>query len=112
MKKVIKLTESDLRRIVEKVISEQSRSGNNPKVLEAISDMNFKKEACPNKGTSSTFDISHEFCNTTYPNIVISYTSDGLELLDLKNQKIIKTWEGFTEQDIPELEEYVKSATI
>ena len=108
MKKVIKLTESDLRRIVKKVISEQSRRGTNPAVLQAISNMNFTPEACPNKEKNSPLDLTHEFCNTTYPNILISYVADGLELLDLKTMKIIKKWEGFNENNVPELENYVK----
>ena len=111
MKKVIKLTESQLIKIVQKVISEQSRSGTNPVILQAIADMNFTKQACRKEPISAP-DLMHEFCNTTYPNIMISYLTDGLELLDRKNMKIIKVWEGFTEQDIPELEKYVKMSTI
>lgn len=111
MKKVIKLTESDLYRIVKKVIAEQSSAGKDPVVLQTIADMNFTKQACKKEQISS-FDLSYEYCNKTYPNIMISYTNDGLELLDTKNQKIIKVWEGFTEENLPELEEYVKSATI
>ena len=110
MKKVIKLTESDLRRIIEKVISEQSRRGTNPQVLQAIANMNFKIEACK-KEENENSELSHEFCNTTYPNIMISYVDNGLELLDLKNFKKIKVWEVFNEKDIPELENYVKMAT-
>ena len=111
MKKVIKLTESQLRKIVQRVIKEQSQAGKDPAVLEAIANMKFTKQACRKEPISAP-DLMHEYCNTTYPNIVISYTNDGLELLDLKNQKIIKVWEGFTEQDIPELEKYVKMSTI
>ena len=111
MTKVIRLTESQLRKIVEKVIAEQSRSGTDPAVLQAIADMSFTKEACRKEKISAP-DLVHEFCNTTYPNIEISYTTDGLELLDLKKQKIIKVWEGFDEKDIPELEKYVKMSTI
>ena len=111
MKKVIKLTESDLYRIVKKVIAEQSSAGKDPVVLEAIANMNFTKQACKKEPISS-FDLTYEYCNTTYPNIMISYTNDGLELLDTKNQKIIKVWEGFNKTNLPELEEYVKSATI
>ena len=111
MKKVIKLTESDLYRIVKKVIAEQSAAGKDPIIVQAITDMNFTKDAC--KGEKLPMpELSHEYCNKTYPNIMISYTTDGLELLDTKNQKIIKVWEGFTEANLPELEEYVKSATI
>ena len=110
MKKVIKLTESDLRRIIEKVISEQSRRGTNPQVLQAIADMNFKIEACKKEENESA-ELSHEFCNTTYPNIMISYVDNGLELLDLKNFKKIKVWEVFNEKDIPEWENDVKMAT-
>jgi hypothetical protein len=137
MTKVIRLTESQLRKIVEKVIAEQSRSGTDPAVLQAIADMSFTKEACRKNSESNKLltplilrqmqidkwdgdvpnkisapDLVHEFCNTTYPNIEISYTTDGLELLDLKKQKIIKVWEGFSEKDIPELKKYVKMSTI
>jgi hypothetical protein len=111
MTKVIRLTESQLRKIVEKVIAEQSSTGTDPVILKAIADMSFTKEAC-GKEKISALDLVHEFCNTTYPNIVISYTTDGLELLDLKNQKIIKVWEGFDKNNIPELEKYVKMSTI
>lgn len=111
MKKVIRLTESQLIKLIKNVISEQSQAGKDPAVIQAISDMNFTKQACRKEPISAP-DLMHEYCNTTYPNIVISYTNDGLELLDLKNQKIIKVWEGFTEQDIPELEKYVKMSTI
>ncbi len=111
MKKVVRLTESQLRKIIERVINEQPQGGNDPVILQAISNMNFTKQACKKEPISAP-DLMHEYCNITYPNIMISYTNDGLELLDLKNQKIIKVWEGFTEQDIPELEKYVKMSTI
>lgn len=108
MKKVIKLTESDLRRIVRRVIAEQKRAGTDPVILEAIDNMNFKKEYCVNKGNEDV-ELSFEYCNKDYPHIMISYPSEGLELLDIKNQKIIKIWEGFTRDDIPELEGQVKN---
>ena len=111
MKKVIKLTESQLIKIVQKVISEQYGAGTDPEIIQAITDMNFTKQACRKEKISAP-ELSHEYCNTTYPNIMISYTSDGLELLDRKNMKIIKVWEGFTKEDIPELEKYVKMSTI
>lgn len=111
MKKVVRLTESQLIKLIKNVISEQARGGTNPEVLQAIADMKFTKDACRKEKISAP-ELVHEYCNTTYPNIMISYTSDGLELLDTKNMKIIKVWEGFTEQDIPELEKYVKMSTI
>ena len=111
MKKVVRLTESQLIKLIKNVISEQARGGTDPEVLQAIADMKFTKDACRKEKISAP-ELSHEYCNTTYPNIMISYTSDGLELLDRKNMKIIKVWEGFTEQDIPELEKYVKMSTI
>lgn len=111
MKKVVRLTESQLIKLIKNVISEQARGGTDPEVLQAIADMKFTKDACRKEKISAP-ELVHEYCNTTYPNIMISYTSDGLELLDTKNMKIIKVWEGFTEQDIPELEKYVKMSTI
>ena len=111
MKKVVRLTESQLIKLIKNVISEQARGGTNPEVLQAIADMRFTKDACRKEKISAP-ELVHEYCNTTYPNIMISYTPDGLELLDTKNMKIIKVWEGFTEQDIPELEKYVKMSTI
>jgi hypothetical protein len=111
MTKVIRLTESQLIKLIKNVISEQARGGTDPEVLQAIADMNFTKDACRKEKISAP-ELVHEYCNTTYPNIMISYTLDGLELLDRKNMKIIKVWEGFTEKDIPELEKYVKMSTI
>lgn len=111
MKKVVRLTESQLIKLIKNVISEQARGGTDPDVLQAIADMNFTKDACRKEKISAP-ELVHEYCNTTYPNIMISYTLDGLELLDRKNMKIIKVWEGFTEKDIPELEKYVKMSTI
>lgn len=111
MTKVIRLTESQLRKIIERVIKEQPQGGSDPVILQAIADMNFTKQACRKEPISAP-DLMHEYCNTTYPNILISYTNDGLELLDLKNKKIIKVWEGFSEKNIPELEKYVKMSTI
>ena len=108
MKKVIKLTESDLRRIVRRVIAEQKRAGTDPVILEAIDNMNFKKEYCVNKGNEDV-ELSFEYCNKDYPHIMISYPSEGLELLDIKTPKIIKTWEFFSEEDIPDLEQTVKN---
>jgi len=55
MTKVIRLTESQLRKIVEKVIAEQSRSGTDPAVLQAIADMSFTKEACRKEKILITF---------------------------------------------------------
>ena len=46
MTKVIRLTESQLRKIVENVIAEQSSTGTDPVILKAIADMSFTKEAC------------------------------------------------------------------
>lgn len=40
---------------------------------------------------------------------MISYPTEGLELLDIKTPKIIKTWEFFSEEDIPDLEQTVKN---
>ena len=111
MKKVVRLTESQLIKLIKNVISEQSRGGTDPEVLQAIADMNFTKDACRKEKISAP-DLVHEYCNTTYPNIEISYTIDGLELLNTKTMKIIKVWEGFTKEDIPELEKYVKMSTI
>jgi hypothetical protein len=111
MTKVIRLTESQLIKLIKNVISEQARGGTDPEVLQAIADMNFTKDACRKEKISAP-ELVHEYCNITYPNIMISYTLDGLELLDRKNMKIIKVWEGFTEKDIPELEKYVKMSTI
>lgn len=111
MKKVVRLTESQLIKLIKNVISEQARGGTDPEVLQAIADMNFTKDACRKEKISAP-ELVHEYCNTTYPNIMISYTLDGLELLDRKNMKIIKVWEGFAEKDIPELEKYVKMSTI
>lgn len=111
MKKVVRLTESQLIKLIKNVISEQARGGTDPEVLQAIADMNFTKDACRKEKISAP-ELVYEYCNTTYPNIMISYTLDGLELLDRKNMKIIKVWEGFAEKDIPELEKYVKMSTI
>ena len=111
MTKVIRLTESQLIKLIKNVISEQARGGTDPEVLQAIADMNFTKDACRKEKISAP-ELVHEYCNTTYPNIMISYTLDGLELLDRKNMKIIKVWEGFAEKNIPELEKYVKMSTI
>lgn len=111
MKKVIKLTESDLRRIVRRVIAEQKRAGTNTEVLSSISSMNFAKENCKDVYKRGDIELSFDYCNKTYPNIVISYPQEGLEVLDINpaNPKIIKTWEFFSEEDIPDLELTVKN---
>jgi len=109
MRKVIKLTESDLRRIVRRVIAEQGRSGTNPEVLDAIKSMNFAKEYCVRASDKGDIELSYDYCNKTYPHIMISYPTEGLELLDIKTPKIIKTWEFFSEEDIPDLEQTVKN---
>ena len=90
MTKVIRLTESQLIKLIKNVISEQARGGTDPEVLQAIADMNFTKDACRKEKISAP-ELVHEYCNTTYPNIIISYTLDGLELLDRKNMKIINS---------------------
>ena len=109
--KVIKLKESDLRRIIKRIISDQKKVGTNQNILNALSEMSFEKQNC--KGFNpETEELSYEFCNKTRPEIVVFYTSDGgLELLNISegSMGIIKTWENFTEQDIPELEIEIKN---
>lgn len=102
--KVVKLTESDLRKIVKKVLKEQS---NNLEIVDAIETLGFHKKSCPDK----TSDIGFEWCHDKKPHVIIQYKDGYLQLLNLKT---LEKWpdevfEVFTLEDLPDLEQSIKS---
>jgi len=105
MKKVVHLNESELVQLIKKVISEQSE---NPEILKSILDMGFDKKYCPRYKPESE-SLAFEYCHKNNPSLVISYRDGGLEILDLKNKKIINAWEVFNTDDLLDLEGTVKS---
>jgi aspartyl/asparaginyl-tRNA synthetase len=102
--KIVKLTESDLRKIVKKVLKEQS---NNLEIVDAIETLGFQKKSCLNKKT----DFGFEWCHNKKPHIVIQYKDGYLQLLNLKTYEKWpdKVFEVFTLDDLPDLEQSIKS---
>lgn len=86
------------------IISEEERSsirrmqlleqvGPNPEIIETLKDMGFEKQFCKNaKANPMGIELSHEYCNKSRPQILVSYPKpyDSLEIVDLINQKIIE----------------------
>jgi len=104
MKKVFRISEENLVRLIKRVISEQT----NPDILDSLKEMGFGKENC------STYDpksdkINFQYCHQKNPKIVIQYRDNGLEILDLMNEKILGSWENFNTDDIIDLESTVKN---
>lgn len=113
MKKTIKLTESDLKRIIQRVIREnQSSPGNNPEILAAIKDYGFEKKNCENY-QENTDKLSHQFCHSMNPKLIILYDSQGgLELLDTASEEILGSWDNFMVEDLVDLEGLLKTKSI
>lgn len=102
--KVVKLTESDLRKIVKKVLKEQS---NNLEIVDAIETLGFHKNSCSDK----TSNIGFEWCHHNKPHVIIQYKNGYLQLLNLKTLEKWpdKVFEIFTLEDLPDLEQSIKS---
>lgn len=104
MKKVFRISEENLVRLIKRVISEQT----NPDILASLKEMGFGKENCPTYDPKSD-KINFQYCHQKNPKIVIQYRDNGLELLDLMNEKILGSWENFNTDDIIDLESTVKN---
>jgi|LakMenE01Jun11ns_1017448.scaffolds.fasta_scaffold9816937_3 hypothetical protein len=108
-KRVIRLTETDIKNIVRRVISEQNApvknavkgyddlksavGGPDPEIVETLKDMGFEKQFCKNaKVNPMGIELSYEYCNKARPQILVSYPKpyDSAEVVDLINQKIIE----------------------
>ena len=104
MKKVFRISEENLVRLIKRVISEQT----NPDILDSLKEMGFGKENCPTYDPKSD-KINFQYCHKKNPKIVIQYRDNGLEILDLTNEKILGSWENFNTNDIIDLESTVKN---
>lgn len=104
MKKVFRISEENLVRLIKRVISEQT----NPDILASLKEMGFGKENCPTYDPKSD-KINFQYCHQKNPKIVIQYRDNGLEILDLMNEKILGSWENFNTDDIIDLESTVKN---
>jgi hypothetical protein len=70
-----------------------------PEIVETLRDMGFEKQFCKSsKSNPSGIELSHEYCNKSRPQVLISYPKPytAIEVLDLINQKIIEIIESPT----------------
>lgn len=102
----IRLTESELIKLIKKVISEQE-AGPDEDILMSLEDMGFGKSNCPKYDKSAEM-LGWEYCHNQKPFIMVSYPKpyDSIEIMNLKDQKIIDTIDNPTAE---ELESVIKS---
>lgn len=100
MARKVRITESELIKLIQKVISEQS-AGPDAEILAALEDMGFAKNNCRNYENKSE-KLAWEYCHSQRPYVIVSYPSpyDALEILDTKNLKKIATIENPTAEDL------------
>ena len=111
MKKTVKLTESDLLRIIKRLVRENEGPQFNSEVLEALTDYGFAKKNCKNYD-ARTESLSTQFCHKQNPNLIVLYDGVGLELVNTNTEEIIKTWEKFEPNNLIEFEESLKSSSL
>lgn len=77
--------------------------GPDPEIVETLRDMGFEKQFCKNaKVNPMGIELSHEYCNKSRPQILVSYPKpyDSAEVVDLINQKIIEVIDGVTPEKL------------
>lgn len=100
MTRKVRLTESELIKLIQKVISEQNDAPD-AEIVATLTDMGFAKNNCRNYENKSE-KLAWEYCHNQRPYIIVSYPSpyDALEILDTKNLKKIAFIENPTAEDL------------
>lgn len=111
MKKTVKLTESDLLRIIKRLVRENEGPQFNSEVLEALTDYGFSKKNCKNYDERAE-SLSTQFCHRQNPSLIVLYDGVGLELVNTDTEEIIKTWDMFGPNNLIEFEESLKSTSL
>lgn len=111
MKKTVKLTESDLLRIIKRLVRENEGPQFNTEVLEALTDYGFAKKNCRNYDERAE-SLSTQFCHKQNPYLIVLYDGVGLELVNISNEEIIKTWDKFGPNNLIEFEMSLKSTSL
>lgn len=111
MKKTVKLTESDLLRIIKRLVRENEGPQFNTEVLEALTDYGFAKKNCRNYDAKAE-SLSTQFCHKQNPYLIVLYDGVGLELVNISNEEIIKTWDKFGPNNLIEFEMSLKSTSL
>lgn len=111
MKKTVKLTESDLLRIIKRLVRENEGPQFNDEVLEALTDYGFSKKNCKNYDAKAE-SLSHQWCHKQNPSLIVLYDGVGLELINTGTEEIIKTWDSFGPNNLIEFEESLKSTSL
>lgn len=111
MKKTVKLTESDLLRIIKRLVRENEGPQFNTEVLEALTDYGFAKKNCRNYDAKAE-SLSTQFCHRQNPYLIVLYDGVGLELVNISNKEIIKAWDKFGPNNLIEFEMSLKSTSL